>query len=202
MKYKKTPQNKRETYKLFDDNGKFVTEYSPGEDGITEVDILHLHKMDDHEVYVNNKERNLPEWYKPKYETWRKKYIENFKDKSGREPFQDEIPGGHLQYETWEQQVASDGDELGDYSHLEEETAVQFEEEIPDAVYRLHEIIAEMPEKWQEIYHMVLIESMTKTAAGHALGISDVRVGQIVKKINARIAADKELKKIFTDTSE
>ena len=62
MKTKKTPQAKRGTYKLFDDNGIFVMEYKPGKDGVTEVDILNLHKMDDHEVYVNAKENRLPEW--------------------------------------------------------------------------------------------------------------------------------------------
>ena len=43
MKIKKTPQDKRGTYKLFDDNGNFVTEYKPGEHGIKDVDILALH---------------------------------------------------------------------------------------------------------------------------------------------------------------
>ena len=72
MRYKKTPQDKRGTYILFDDNGKFVTEYKPGEDGITEVDILNLHRIDDHEVYINSKENKLPEWYQPIYDEYEK----------------------------------------------------------------------------------------------------------------------------------
>lgn len=64
-------------------------------------------------------------------------------------------------------------------------------------VFRLREIVATMPEQWQKIYHLVLIDSMSKAAVGRILGISDVRVGQIVKKINAKIAADEELKKLF-----
>ena len=81
MRYKKTPQDKRGTYILFDDNGKFVTEYKPGEDGITEVDILNLHRIDDHEVYINSKENKLPEWYQPIYDEWKVKFIADFKDK-------------------------------------------------------------------------------------------------------------------------
>ncbi len=197
MKIKKTPQSKRGTYKLFDERNKLVAEYKPGKDGVTELDILNLHKIDDNEVYVNSKERKLPKWYKPHYDEWKAKFIEDFKVKAGREPFNNEIPGGHRKYESWEQQETSDGDELGDSSRLEAETAALLEEEIPAPVFRLREIVATMPEQWQKIYHLVLIDSMSKAAVGRILGISDVRVGQIVKKINAKIAADEELKKLF-----
>lgn len=197
MKNKKTPQSKRGTYKLFDESNKLVAEYKPGKDGITELDILNLHKIDDNEVYVNSKERKLPKWYKPHYDEWKAKFIEDFMVKAGREPFNNEIPGGHRKYESWEQQETSDGDELGDSSRLEAETSVLLEEEIPAPVFRLREIVATMPEQWQKIYHLVLIDSMSKAAVGRILGISDVRVGQIVKKINAKIAADEELKKLF-----
>lgn len=197
MKTKKTPQSKRGTYKLFDERNKLVAEYKPGKDGVTELDILNLHKIDDNEVYVNSKERKLPKWYKPHYDEWKAKFIEDFIVKAGREPFNNEIPGGHRKYESWEQQETSDGDELGDSSRLEAETSVLLEEEIPAPVFRLREIVATMPEQWQKIYHLVLIDSMSKAAVGRILGISDVRVGQIVKKINAKIAADEELKKLF-----
>lgn len=50
MKYRKTPQTLRGTYKLYDDDGNFITEYKPGKDGVTEVDIHNLHRIDDHEV--------------------------------------------------------------------------------------------------------------------------------------------------------
>lgn len=95
MRFKKTPQSKRGTYKLYDENGNLVTEYKPGENGVTEVDILNLHRLDDHEVYINSKELKLPEWYQPIYDQWRDNYIANFIEKYGREPFADEIPGRH-----------------------------------------------------------------------------------------------------------
>lgn len=104
MKTKKTPQSKRGTYKLFDERNKLVAEYKPGKDGVTELDILNLHKIDDNEVYVNSKERKLPKWYKPHYDEWKAKFIEDFMVKAGREPFNNEIPGGHRKYESWEQQ--------------------------------------------------------------------------------------------------
>ena len=193
MRYKKTPQDKRSTYKLFDDNGKFVTEYKPGEDGITEVDILNLHRMDDHEVYINSKENKLPEWYQPIYDEWKVKYIADFKDKYGREPFSDEIPATHRMYES----IDADGDDLGDSSHLEEKLAVTDEEEVPDTIIRLREIITAMPIQWQRVYQLVFIDGFSKAKTGRIIGISDVRVGQLVRKINARIADDEILKNLY-----
>lgn len=197
MKIKKTPQAKRGTYKLFDDDGNFVTEYKPGENGVTEVDILNLHKMDDHEVYINAKENRLPEWYQPVYDEWKKKFIADFKEQHGREPFADELPGRHRVLESLDGQADPDGDELGDSSRLEEELAVCDGEDVPDTIDRLREIVAAMPEQWQKVYRLVLIEGRSKAEAGRIIGISDVRVGQLVRKINAAIAEDEVLQKFF-----
>lgn len=197
MKIKKTPQDKRSTYKLFDDNGNFVTEYKPGVGGVTEVDILSLHKMDDHEVYINAKENKLPEWYQPIYDKWKKQFIADFKEKHGREPFADEIPGRHRILESLDGQADSDGDDLGDSSHLETELAVYDEEDAPGAILRLREIIVAMPKQWQKVYRLIVLEGLSKAKAGRIIGISDVRVGQLMKKINNAIAEDEELKKYF-----
>lgn len=197
MKYKKTPRDKRESYKLFDEHGELVTEYKPGENGITEVDILNLHKLDDHEVYINSKELKLPEWFQPVYDEWKTKFIADFKAKHGRAPFADEIPGRHRVYESIDAQTDSDGDDLRDSSRLEEEIAVPFEEDIPESVIRLQEIVAQMPEKWQKVYQLVYIDELSKAKAGRIIGISDVRVGQIAKSIKNKIANDEVLKKIY-----
>lgn len=197
MKIKKTPQCKRGTYKLFDDNGNFVTEYKPGVDGVTEVDILSLHKMDDHEVYINAKENKLPEWYQPIYDKWKEQFIADFKEKYGREPFSDEIPGRHRVLESLDGQTDSDGDDIGDSSRLEEQLSVSDEEEVPDTIIRLRELVAAMPEQWQKVYRLVFMEGLSKAKAGKRIDISDVRVGQLVKKINAAIAEDQTLKNLY-----
>ncbi|MCI9297719.1 hypothetical protein ACPW7J_05340 [Ihubacter sp. rT4E-8] len=197
MKTKKTPQAKRGTYKLFDDNGIFVMEYKPGKDGVTEVDILNLHKMDDHEVYVNAKENRLPEWYQPVYEEWKAKFIADFRERYGREPFADEIPGRHRILESLDGQTDPDGDGLGDSSRLEEQLSISDEEEVPDTIIRLRELVAAMPEQWQKVYRLVFMKGLSKAKAGKEIGISDVRVGQLVKKINAAIAGDEFLKNLY-----
>lgn len=182
---------------MFDDDGNFITEYKPGDNGITEVDILNLHRIDDHEVYVNCKEIRHPEWFQPIYDAWKEKFIAEFKSMHGRLPFNDEIPSKHRLCVSIDAQVAADGEELGDCSRLEEELAVSDEDDTPYTVIRLREIIAAMPEQWQKVYKLVVLEGLSKAEAGRRIGISDVRVGQLVRKINAAIADDEELKKYF-----
>ena len=198
MKFKKTSTAKRGTYKLFDDDGHFITEYKPGKDGVTEVDILNLHKMDDHEVYINNKDRWLPKECMPMYEQMKAEFIENFKEEHGREPRKNEIPKPHRQYISIDAQITPSGDDIGDSSRLEAELAVYDDaNDESDAVIRLKEIIAEMPEKWQQIYRLHLLAGLSNAKVGKMLGISDVRVGQLVRKIKAAIASDEILKKIY-----
>lgn len=198
MKYKKTPQSKRGTYKLFDDDGRFITEYKPGKDGVTEVDILNLHKMDDHEVYINNKDRRLPKECLPMYNKWKEEFIKEFKEEYGREPHKNEIPKAHRKYISIDAQITANGDEIGDSSWLEAELAVYDDaDDESDSVTRLNEIIAGMPEKWQQIYKLHFIEGLPKAKVGRMLDITDVRVGQLARKIESAIANDEILKKIY-----
>ena len=161
------------------------------------MDILALHKMDDHEVYINAKENKLPEWYQPIYDKWKEQFIADFKEKYGREPFANEIPGKHRVLESLDGQTDPDGDDLGDSSRLEEQLSVSDEEEVPDTIIRLRELVAAMPEQWQKVYRLVFMEGLSKVKAGKEIGISDVRVGQLVKKINAAIAEDEVLKNLY-----
>lgn len=198
MKYKKTPTAKRGTYKLFDDDGNFITEYKPGENGVMEIDISNLHKMDDHEVYINNKDRRLPKDCIPMYEKYKAEFIEKFIAENGREPYKNEIPRAHRQYISIDAQVMPDGNELGDSSWLEAELAVYDDaDDESDAVTRLNEIITSMPEKWQQVYRLFYLEGHNKTQIGKILGVSDSYVGQLVRKIEAKIANDEILKKIY-----
>lgn len=198
MKFKKTSTSKRGTYKLFDDDGHFITEYKPGKDGVTEVDILNLHKMDDHEVYINNKDRWLPKECMPMYEKTKAEFIEKFKEEHSREPRKSEIPKPHRQYISIDAQITPSGDELGDSSRLEAELAIYDDaNDESDAVIRLKEIIAAMPEKWQQVYRLFYSEKYNKTQIGRMLGVSESYIRQVIKKIEYAIANDEILKKIY-----
>lgn len=196
MKTYKTPTNKRNTYKLYDDNGTFVTEYKPGKEGVTEEAILFMHRLDDAEVRVSIKENRHPEWYQPVYDKWKEDFISSFREQYGRDPKADEIPGRFRQCESIDAQYDADGDELGESSRLEAELSVT-DEKPDDAVSVMREIVSEMPEQWRQVYQLVFLEDMSKTKAGQIIGISDVRVGQLVKKIKAELAQSTRLKSFF-----
>ena len=196
MKTYKTPTNKRNTYKLYDDNGAFVTEYKPGKEGVTEEAILFMHRLDDAEVRVSIKENRHPEWYQPVYDKWKEDFISSFREQYGRDPKADEIPGRFRQCESIDAQYDADGDELGESSRLEAELSVT-DEKPDDAVSVMREIVSEMPEQWRQVYQLVFLEDMSKTKAGQIIGISDVRVGQLVKKIKAELAQSTRLKSFF-----
>ena len=74
--------------------------------------------------------------------------------------------------------------------------------EVAPDVERLRELVETFPERWQVIYRRVLLEQESKVAVGADLGISDVRVGQIVRQIQQKIANDEILKKFFPDPSD
>ena len=54
-----------------------------------------------------------------------------------------------------------------------------------------------MREQLLKVYQLVFMEGLSKVKAGKEIGISDVRVGQLVKKINAAIAEDEILKNLY-----
>ena len=62
MRYRKTPQNERKTYKIFNEQGKLIAELNPDENGVTADIIKKLHALDDHEVYVNCKELHIQKY--------------------------------------------------------------------------------------------------------------------------------------------
>ncbi len=196
MKTYKTPTSKRTTYKLYDDNGSFVTEYKPGKDGVTEEAILFMHRLDDAEVRVNIKENHHPEWYQPVYDKWKADFVCRFREQYGRDPKADEIPGRFRQCESIDAQSDADGNELGECSRLESELSIS-DEKPDDAVTVMREIVFGMPKQWQQVYRLVFLEDMSKNKAGQIIGISDVRVGQLVKKIKAELAQNSKLKSFF-----
>lgn len=200
MKTKKTAQKNRTTYRLYDDEGRFVTEYKPGKDGITEEIIQAMHRMDDHDVYINSKENRHPEWFQAVYDRWKADFITHFREIYGRNPQRDEIPYRFRRCESIEAQCDVDGEELNDSSRLEEEMAVRDVmpgDEPLTAVDYMRELVGGMPLQWQKVYQLVFREELTKADAAEKIGISAARVGQLVKKITVELTENDDLKKYF-----
>jgi hypothetical protein len=97
MRYKKTPQIERRTYKVLDEQGQMIAELKPDENGVTADMIKKLHAVDDHEVYVNCKELRLPPYLEECYREWRQRYISQYIQEHGSHPKTDEIPTAHRQ---------------------------------------------------------------------------------------------------------
>lgn len=196
MRYRKTPTNQRTTYRHIDETGRVIAEYKPGVDGVTAVDIKNMHRLDDHEVYENVKQIKHPEWYEPIYESWKNSFIKHFEEQNGRKPHPTEIPGKYTVFVSLE----AAADEFGEYTdkcRLQAAIAVCDKDDETDGILRLRELVSEMPERWQIIYHLAMIEKIPKVRVGKILDISDVRVGQIVKKIENKIRNDCVLKSIY-----
>ncbi|HEY9059191.1 MAG TPA: sigma factor-like helix-turn-helix DNA-binding protein [Pseudobacteroides sp.] len=166
MKFKKTPSNKRGTYTYYGVNGKVTVR--PGKDGITEVDIKLLHSLDDNEVYTNIKNS------RPKMDKQEKAAVKEW----------EEAHPGEVAPKNWNISIdASDGEDgtSQDKSKVLEEAYYSLEKEVSPAVERLRDVVETLTKEQQELYQMVVIQSMTLTEAAEVLGTS---IPNIHKRIN------------------
>lgn len=211
MKLHKTPQSQRNTYtyQFYDADGNPEPRITvqPGENGVTEVDIKRLHALDDSEVYYNIKSRRPEEneLQKAQKAAWREQYIANFIAEHGSEPHKQDVadainkafPKGWIA--SLDELLDSDEnhDGCGDKSSVLAGLCTSDDSGESPQVERLRELIAGLSEKEQEIYRRVLINGETKRSVAAVLGLSDVRITQITKKIMAQIKEDKILQSFF-----
>ena len=207
MKLHKTNSKKRNTYTFdfFDAEGNPApVTVRPGENGVTEIDIKLLHSLDDSEVYYNIKNRRpkLEDWQLKQITDWEASFITSFTNTHGYAPSNDEVTNAKSEVfpKNWigslDEMLDSENDGSGDKSTLLYSLSTKTEDE-PTYIERLHEIIEGMDTRWQFIYKQVLLEEVPKTEVAASLGISEARVRQIIKKIEARIAEDNILQKLF-----
>ena len=169
MKYYKTENKNRQTYTYVGLDGRKET-LVPSENGITEEFILALHRMDDNEVYNNNKNRKPPvqEWEKPIIEDWKRRH-----------------PGEELpeRYNVTLDMLTDtdDSDCIGDKGAvLLEMTA---EEEVPADVERLREVVELLTADQKELYRRVVLEGMSLEDAGKEMGLTSNAVKCRMRRI-------------------
>lgn len=169
MKFHKTGNKNRQTYTYLGLDGRKET-LVPGENGITEEFILALHRMDDNEVYNNNKNRKPPvqEWEKPIIEDWKRRH-----------------PGEELpeRYNVTLDMLTDtdDSDCIGDKGAvLLEMTA---EEEVPADVERLREVVELLTADQKELYRRVVLEGMSLEDAGKEMGLTSNAVTCRMRRI-------------------
>ena len=148
----------------------------PGENGITEEFILVLHRMDDNEVYNNNKNRKPPvqDWEKPVVEDWKRRH-----------------PGENLPERTTlsldEITHPADDSEDSDKSELLEDPSQGVENNVPPDVERLREVVELLTADQKELYRMVVLEGMSLEDAGKEMRISNGAVQKRMVRIRESI---------------
>lgn len=207
----KTPLKQRSTYsyQFFDADGKPEPRITirPGESDVTEVDIKRLHALDDSEIYYNIKARRPEEDESQKAQkaAWREQYISDFIAEHGYRPHEQDVAAvvNEAFPKDW---VASldkllagdeDHDGCGDKSSVLAGLCTSDDSDDSPQVERLRELISTLSKKEQTVYRRVLICGEKQKTVATDIGLSPMRVSQIVQKIQRLIAGDKILQNIF-----
>ena len=211
MKLHKTSQKQRDTYsyQFFDADGKPEPRIviRPGENDVTEVDIKNLHDRDDSEVYYNIRARRPEEdeLQKAQKAAWRERYISDFIAEHGYKPHKQDVEDAVNEAfpKNWvaslDELLDGTGDEdgYGDKSAALAGLCTSDDSGESPQVERSRELVAGMTEKEQVVYWRVIINGETKRSVATVLGLSDVRITQITRKIMTRIKEDKILQSFF-----
>ena len=217
MSFHKTPQRERHAirYQFEDGEGRKEPQIciTPGRNGVTEADLRNFYSAEDSEVYHNIRSVDPDAWLneaekqalRNKKQAWAQKYAAEFAAAYGytldptavRDAVNEEFPKKRTV--SLEELTDLEGNsDAKDKSAILQKLAVPLLPEVPPDVERLRELVDTFPPRWQVIYRRVLLDKESKVAVGADLGISDVRVGQIVRQIRQKIENDEILKKIFS----
>jgi RNA polymerase sigma factor (sigma-70 family) len=207
MRFLKTNSKSRTTYKYYELNKKKpACVLKPGENGVTEVIIHLLHRMDDRLVYneIKNHRPPLDDAQKKKIKVWKESFIQKFEEENHRPPTKDELRTTQDDAfpKNWtlsfNQLIDTESGGLGDKSHLLSGLASDPFAPDSEPVERLREIVEEMPERWREIYNAKYIEGYSNVAIAKTLGVTESAVRKTLRKIRKRIAEDPELQKFYS----
>lgn len=224
-RYRKTPYvrkdsngnfiNVRGTYKQYDDDGKFLCEYRPGEDPDEMVLTIEeerelvrkMHYIDDAEVRVNNKERRLHPFDKAIVDEERARISKEFEEKYGYKPGNDILPNCHrgMVYLDALAEIDDEGENsLGDSSRIQAALAIDpSADEGETAVECMRRLIIGFTDREREVYEIVFMypgdEKVKLQDAARRLKITPTRVSQIVKSIKKKLYDNRELRRYFRD---
>lgn len=206
MRFHKTPESARTTYTYSFSDGSTLT-LVPGENGITELDIKELHRLDDREAESNVRNYSLMRSEKERaaIKEWTEEYVQTFEEKYGYTPNKTDLqevvkrrfPKNWTQsldeveenFDDKSTHAATSSPSDDQISHLEDEYQMQIEE-------RIEYLLRDLSQQEKDIYHLVKKNGLKKIDAGKILGISDSYVSRVIKKIEAIIDTDENLKKM------
>lgn len=175
MEIRKTRHDQRSVYRyeadVPDGRGGYRrtwNEIRPGENGVTEVDIQRLHRMDDNWVNCNvrNGHPRLTEEQKAEKKEW------------------EEAHPGEKYPMSWNLSLDyiacdEDGSETDKSSVLAGASYDPFGEDVPDEVLKLREIVAsKMTDRQRQAYELIGLEERTITEAAKIMGVS-IKVAKV-----------------------
>lgn len=160
----------------------------PGQDNCSETDIKQLHRMDDHEVYVNIKGSRPPveTWQKKIYEKWEKDHPNEALDKNWNisiDAMQDSNGGendantGYLKTALYRSAVEN----MIDSSPCD----------------RMQELVGKMKPRLQAVYQLAMLDHLPNTRVANLLGVSESMIRKDIKAIECVFRKDAILKSFF-----
>ncbi|MCM1343753.1 MAG: hypothetical protein NC305_11110 [Lachnospiraceae bacterium] len=175
MRVKKARQDQRGVYRypvdVPDGRGGYRTTYNtikPGEEGVTEVMIQDLHRMDDNWVSCNVRNGH------PKLTAEQKAMKKEWEEAHPGEKYQ---MGWNLSLD-YIVGDTEDGD-LDKSSVLAGASYAPFDDDVSDEVLKLREIAeTKMTDRQRQAYKLIGLEGYTKTEAAEIMGVS-VKVAKI-----------------------
>lgn len=199
-KVRKTPGNCRTSYTYCADDGTPLTTIFPGMDGVTEVNIQLLHQLDDAEVRSNLRylRPNYDAWLEQR-KAWTVEFTVRFTQENGRAPYEYELESAtDIAFpKNWLlsiDQIAGEFDDAADCQIL---SVSSRPEPASPAIERLHEVVASMPDSWQEIYQKHIIGGWKLTEIASQRGVGESAIRKTMKKIESTIRRDEKLQKFY-----
>lgn len=185
MKYKKTAAWKRSTYGEYGSDMNGPVKLIPGKGGVTMEWIKLLHRMDDNEVYNNNKNLKAPiqEWEKGIYADWNEKH-----------PYE-EI-AGHMS-------VCIDYGWNSEEEYIDSEKSVLAQclstnNEQNALVERLRDAVSGLTEEQQVLYHKIVIEQEAINEIAEEYGLNPKAISERFRRIKAKLRVS--LEKYFSES--
>lgn len=176
MRVKKTRQDQRGVYRypvdVPDGKGGYRRTYNvikPGEDGVTEVMIQDLHRMDDNEV-TNNVRNGHPKL--------------TAEQKAAKKEWEEAHPGEKYPMDwNFSLNYIVEGCEDGDVSKSSVLAGASYDPfenmDVPDEVLKLREIAAnKMTDRQRQAYELIGLEEHTITEAAKIMGVS-IKVAKV-----------------------
>lgn len=206
MRIHKTPLWEREEYNYDFVDGTKLT-LSPGKDGVTELDIKELHRLDDREVENNIKNGRPKRTVEQKKEikAWKYEYAQAFENRHGYAPNDTNLKEvADMTFPAnWTISIDEVNDTIMDRASFlydrKQRAKDEYQEEIEEHIALL---IKDLTKREKQVYHLVVEKDLKKYEAGRCLGISGSYVSRVMKKIRAIISADEEIKKLYFSGSD